>query len=74
MDEQVIQDFASENNLDVRPVQPYHLRLMDEYGNYVLDVYIKRKKGRIVQNSVLKWKGEVWSVAHTPQDLQKLLK
>lgn len=75
MDQDEIQRFADSNNLDVRPIMDYHFRLMDTYGNFVLDVYIKRNKGGvIVKNTVLQWRTKKWFVAKNQKDLNKLIR
>lgn len=74
MDENVIQEFANENSLDVRPLQPWHFRLMDEWGKYVLDVFIKRNKnGNIVKNTVHRWSNDKWYECRSPKDLLALI-
>lgn len=74
MTQEQIQNFANENDLDVRPIQDYHYRLMNSVGKYILDVYFKRNKnGVIVKNSVLNWRNNRWSVAHNLEDLNKLI-
>ncbi len=74
MTQNEVQDFADETKLDVRPIQPYQWRLMNEFGKYILDVYFKKnKRGVIIKNSVLKWEGEKWTEAHSVKDLKKLL-
>lgn len=47
MNQDEIQEFADENKLDVRILntgknrKPNHMRLMDEYGNYIIDNFLK---------------------------------
>jgi len=74
MTQNEVQDFADENNLDVRQIQTYHWRLLNEFGKYVLDVYFKKnKRGVIIKNSVLKWESEKWTEAKNVDELKKLL-
>lgn len=73
MDANTIQEFANANRLDVREIKEYHLRLMDEWGKYILDVYISHKKGRIVRNATLQWKTGKWHRPRTTAELKKLL-
>lgn len=74
MDDVEIQTFASQNNLDLRLIQKNHLRLTDEYENFILDVYIKKnKKGRIVKNSTLQWKSGKWFTPNSQEELLRLL-
>lgn len=73
MDEQDIQDFADSHKLDVKQIEFYHFRLLNEYGKFILDIYIKRKNGRIIRNTVLQWRTNKWLVAHNKKDLEKLL-
>ena len=69
-----VEQWAIENKLDVREINPYQYRLMDRYGEYVLDVYFKKnKRGEIIRNSVLQWKGENWTVANTVEELKALI-
>lgn len=75
MDENDIQEFADKNRLDVREVNPWQLRLMNEYGKYILDIYIKKNKikTKVLQNRVLKWSNEKWYTCTNPKELQKLI-
>lgn len=75
MDYETIQQFADENCLDVRKLEDWHYRLMGEYGDYVLDVYIKRKgrTKRIVNNKVHQWKTGRWVDCRKVSDLEKLI-
>ena len=75
MTQNEVQDFADENDLDVREIQSYHYRLMSsKNGKYIMDVYFKKnKRGRIVKNSTFKFDGEKWGEATTTEDLKKLL-
>lgn len=77
-----VEQFANENGLDVRIMQSsnagkniIHCRLIDEHGNYKIDVYFKRnkKQTKIIKNSVFIHKKETWTVANTPTDLLKLI-
>lgn len=48
---------------------------MDTYGNFVLDVYIKRNKvGKIVKNTVLQWRTKKWFVVKNQKELNKLIR
>lgn len=57
MTKEELQEFAIENKLDVRPIQPWHHRLLDEYEEPVLDVFFKAKRtaNRIFSFKVRKW-------------------
>lgn len=73
MTQDEVAEWATENNLDVRPIQDNHYRLLDEYGVFVLDVYFKKnKKGRIIKNSVLQWSSQKWTTANSTSDLEIL--
>ena len=74
MEKYEIQQFSSKNNLDVREIQFNHWRLLDEYGDFVLDVYFKQnKRGEIIKNSVLQWKTKKWFYPIDLEQLEKLL-
>lgn len=73
MDENDIQEVADEMKLDVREMQSYHLRLLNRWGKPIVDVYIKRKKGRIVQNTVMNWKKNRWTTAKNQQELKNII-
>jgi hypothetical protein len=73
MNEEEIQQFAEENKFDVRKFEGSHYRLFSSTGERILDVYIKHKKGRIVQNTILQWKTNKWLVVHTLEELNKLI-
>lgn len=77
MDRNDIQEFADKNGLDVRQIEPWHYRLMDEYGRYIVDVFIKKdKRGDIVKNTVcnMKSKKKKWGVVHNHQELKQFIK
>lgn len=75
MTREEVEEFASNESLDVRPINEYQYRLMDEWGKYILDVYFKKnKRGEVVKNSVLCWATNKWSVANTTEELKKLIK
>lgn len=74
MDVQEIEEIAGFKRLDVREINPWQLRLMDEWGKYVFDVYIKKKRGRILWNSILIWKGERWTKVHNGEEFRALIK
>lgn len=70
--EQII-DIATLNYFDVRQITDVHYRLMDTYGNYIFDVYIKHgKNGVIKYNSVLKWTNQSWYRIRSVDELKKL--
>lgn len=75
MTNEEVQEWANEHKLDVMPINGnIHWRLLDNYGEYVLDVYFKKnKRGEIIRNSVLQWKGENWTVANTVEELKALI-
>ncbi len=75
MEKDKIQDFADENKLDVMLINTNQWRLLDIYGERVLDVYFKynKKKTRIVKNSTCRWRDEKWFYPETVEDLEKLL-
>ena len=80
MNNEEVEEWAGKNNLDVRPMQKsgnhiIMMRLMDERGNYIMDVYFKRNKGktRILKNSVFIHKKEIWTTADSTQELSKLI-
>lgn len=74
MEQEEVQDFAIAHDLDVREIESYHYRLMDSFGEYVLDVYFKRTKGgNISRNAVLQWKTNKWFKINTQQELLKLI-
>lgn len=74
MNQQQIEEWACEHDLDVRPVQYYHYRLMNSQGEYILDIYFKENKGgNIVRNSTLQWKTNKWFTPRSLKDLEKLL-
>ncbi len=69
------QEIADLNHLDVRPIQEYHYRLMDEYGKYIVNVYFKRnKQGRVVRNTTFHFRTNKWGVVRNEQELTKLIK
>lgn len=75
MEKLEIQEFARKNNLDIREVQDNHWRLLDEYGEFALDIYFKKnKKGKIVKNSTLNWKTEKWFYPTSINELQSIIK
>ena len=52
-----VETFAAKNKLDVREIEKWHYRLMDEFGDWVLDVYFKRNdNGRVIKNTTMQWK------------------
>ena len=74
MNEQEIQEIANELKLDVRPFANNHFRLLDSQGNYIIDIYIRRKRnGEIIRNSFLLWKTNTWGVLRDKQHLINLL-
>lgn len=74
MNKDEIEEFAIENNLDLRVIEFYHLRLINSLGKYILDVFIKRNKnGNIVRNTTFCFKTKKWSVSYNTNDLQKLI-
>lgn len=75
MDQHQVQEIADSLHLDVRPVQEYHYRLMDEWGKYIVDVYFKRnKQGRIVRNTTFHFRTQKWGQVWNEKDLIKLIK
>lgn len=76
MNQEEIQEWAERNNLDVRVIAgnpAHHFRLIDGFGEYVLDIYIKLNKRRnIDSNSVLIWENKSWHKITTKGELQKL--
>lgn len=62
MDYLDIQEFADENNLDVREIESYHYRLSDTMGEYVADVYVKMSKAKTIvnRNSVFRFLDKTW--------------
>lgn len=73
MDQKDIQFFCDKNNFDLRKIQEWHFRVLDEYNSFVLDVYIKRNKnGNIQKNTVKSWKNNKWYICHSVKDLEKL--
>jgi pyruvate-formate lyase-activating enzyme len=72
MNQETIQEYANENNLDVKPIQDNHYRLVNQQGEFIWDIYFKKnKKGKIVKNSVLNWRKNKWFVAMSLSDLQE---
>lgn len=74
MDRLDIEEFALENKLDVREVNPYHYRLLDEYGKYVFDIFFKFKGGRVIRNATHVWKTNKWFYPNTIKNLKQKLK
>lgn len=74
MEQDEVQRFADSHSLDVRPVEPWHYRLMDTYGNPVLDVFFKRTKaGAISRNRVFQFSTRKWAIAYNQKDLNRLM-
>lgn len=77
MNQQEIQNWADKNNLDVRAIAgepPYHFRLSDEFGENVLDIYIKMTKSGnwVSHNSVMTWWKKQWHKIDKEEQLQKI--
>jgi hypothetical protein len=70
-----IEEFALQNKLDVREMNPYQFRLLNENGKYILDIYFKRHKNsnRIIKNSTLQWKTNKWYFPKQINELKKLI-
>jgi len=73
MDYETIQNFADENNLDLRELCQTQYRLINKFDKYILDIYIKHKKGVIIKNTTMRWSDRTWHISHTKQDLNMLL-
>ena len=70
-----IQEYADSRCLDVRELERWHYRLMDMYGRYVVDVYIKKaKNGSIERNRVFNHIKKRWGIIHNEQQLSHFLK
>jgi len=75
METDEVQRFADSHNLDVRPIEPWHFRLLDTYGTPVLDVFFKRTKaGCIKHNRVFQFSTRKWAFANNQKDLNRLMK
>ena len=74
-----IQEFCNKYKLDLKIINtskggnPIHSRLIDEYGNYVLDVYFKHNKQGIKHNMVFNWEKQSWSKIKTLEELHNIL-
>ncbi len=81
MNQDQVQEFASQNSLDVRVIaygrqnKPNHIRLMDSWGNYVTDVYFKHTKSGINKsyNRVFHHKTHRWGEVHNEQELKQFI-
>lgn len=74
MDQNEIQRFADSHSLDVRPIEPWHLRLLDTYGEPVMDVFVKRTKaGCISRNRVFQFSTRRWTIAYNQKDLNRIM-
>lgn len=70
-----VQEIADINQVDVRIIEKWHWRLIDVWGNWVIDIYFKRDKmGRVERNTVKYWKGERWGQIFTKKELEAILK
>lgn len=73
-----LQDFASENKLDVRPMsqgrggRDNHLRLMDTFGEYIVDVYFRSTRAGTYKktNKIFIFKNHQWSVIQNKEELK----
>lgn len=68
-----IQLLADETRCDLRIIEPWHYRLLDEYGNYVVDIYIKKdKRGDVIKNTLYEWGKFRWGVVKG--DIKNIIK
>jgi len=69
-----VKEFASQNNLDVRPLD-HAYRLINSKGKYLIDIYFKKKRnGEIIRNSAFYHKNQSWGLVHNLQELKKYIK
>ena len=74
MNEEELFKLATENGFDIRQLSDVHFRLLDSYGNYKFDVYIKHnKKGAVRWNTILKWESQKWLKITTAEEFLKLI-
>lgn len=73
MDKLDIEEFALNNKLDLREMNPSFYRMLDENNRFVLDIYIKTRNGKIVKNSTLLWKENKWYYPKNIVELQIIL-
>lgn len=75
MEQEEVQRFADSHNLDVRPIEEYHYRLLDKFEEPIIDVFFKRTKaGAISRNAVLQFSTKKWTFAKNQKDLSRLIK
>lgn len=60
MNQETVQEFATAHDLDVRPLEKWHWRLLNPYGKFVIDIFFKKDKktGKILRNTVHIWKND----------------
>lgn len=81
MNQDEVQEFSDQNSLDVRIMntgkggKPNHFRLMDEYGNYVADVYFKHTKAGALRpyNKVFNLKNKRWADIKNTNELKQFI-
>lgn len=75
MEPEEVQRFASSHSLDVRKIEDYHYRLLDQFSEPILDVFFKRTKaGAISRNAVFQFSTKKWAVARNQNELNRLMK
>lgn len=75
MEQEEIQRFADSHSLDVRIIEPWHIRLLDTYESPVMDVFVKRTKaGCVKRNRVFQFSTKKWTIAYNQKDLNRIMK
>lgn len=74
-----LENFCIENRIDLtvfnknKKGEINHSRLSDNYGNFLLDVFFKYKKSKVLFNSILIWKTGVYVKINSLNELSNLL-
>ena len=67
---------ADDFNLEIKSFGGRQYRLIDDAGNWILDIYFKmnKQKTKVIRNAIFIWSKDKWDEVENIKELTQLLK